>query len=323
MTETLALAKFSCPSCGGEAVWNPGKQKLVCPFCGTESPAKLDPHGAIVEHDLVVALRGVGDAARGWQADSRQVKCQSCNAISVLEPARQAQHCEFCGSTQLVPYEEAKPAFRPESVLPFRVRRIRRARRDPRLVRQAVARAVRAQAPRAHRHRPRRLPSVLDLRCARRCRVDGRGRPLLLHDGNLRRERPDADAAGAARALGTRGRTAVAFLRRRSRLRIDRRPSRAPARHRAVPDAGPPSVRRRLRRGLGRRALPDRPRRRGAAGARRDGGEAAGALCAAGAGRHLPQPRGAVDVFGTDVQAHPRAGVAAHATPTARARSSA
>jgi Zn finger protein HypA/HybF involved in hydrogenase expression len=119
--ETVALAKFACPSCGGEAVWNPGKQRLVCPFCGTESPAKLDAQGAIVEHDLVVALRGVGDAARGWQAERRQVKCRSCNAISVLDPARQAQHCEFCGSAQLVPYEEAKPAFRPESVLPFRV----------------------------------------------------------------------------------------------------------------------------------------------------------------------------------------------------------
>ena len=46
---------------------------------------------------------------------------QSCNAISVFDPKRQAQNCEFCGSAQLVPYEETKPAFRPESVLPFTV----------------------------------------------------------------------------------------------------------------------------------------------------------------------------------------------------------
>ena len=121
MAETVALAKFACPSCGGEANWNPAKQKLVCPFCGTESPAKLDAGGAIVEHDLVAALRGIGDDARGWQAAKREVKCQSCNAISVLDPKRQAQNCEFCGSAQLVPYEEAKPAFRPESVLPFKL----------------------------------------------------------------------------------------------------------------------------------------------------------------------------------------------------------
>lgn len=121
MAETVALAKFACPACGGEATWNPAKQKLVCPFCGTEAPAKQDATGAIVEHDLVSALRGIGDEARGWQAEKRQVKCRSCNAISVLDPARQAQNCEFCGSAQLVPYEEVKPAFRPESVLPFKL----------------------------------------------------------------------------------------------------------------------------------------------------------------------------------------------------------
>ena len=121
MAETVALSKFACPACGGEATWNPAKQKLVCPFCGTEAPAKEDAAGAIVEHDLVTALRGIGDEARGWQAEKRQVKCRSCNAISVLDPSRQAQNCEFCGSAQLVPYEEAKPSFRPESVLPFKV----------------------------------------------------------------------------------------------------------------------------------------------------------------------------------------------------------
>ena len=121
MPETVALSKFACPACGGEATWNPAKQKLVCPFCGTEAPAKVDAAGAIMEHDLVAALRGIGDEARGWQTEKRQVKCRSCNAISVLDPSRQAQTCEFCGAAQLVPYEEVKPAFRPESVLPFKV----------------------------------------------------------------------------------------------------------------------------------------------------------------------------------------------------------
>lgn len=121
MAESVALSKFACPACGGEAHWSPGRQKLVCPFCGVESPAKLDPDGAIVEHDLVAALRGITDDQRGWQAEKRQVRCQSCNAISVLDPKRQAQNCEFCGSAQLVPYEETKPAFRPESVLPFMI----------------------------------------------------------------------------------------------------------------------------------------------------------------------------------------------------------
>jgi len=120
--EVAAQQKYSCPACGAEAVWNPGKQALVCPFCGTVSPAKLDTDsGKIVEHDLVAALRGIGDDQRGWQIEKRYVKCQSCQAISVLDPARQAQRCEFCGSAQLVPYEQGKGSFRPESLLPFKI----------------------------------------------------------------------------------------------------------------------------------------------------------------------------------------------------------
>ncbi|MGH8713566.1 MAG: zinc ribbon domain-containing protein, partial [Casimicrobiaceae bacterium] len=45
----------------------------------------------------------------------------SCQAISVLDANRQAQRCEFCGSAQLVPYEQVKDAYRPESVLPFTI----------------------------------------------------------------------------------------------------------------------------------------------------------------------------------------------------------
>jgi hypothetical protein len=125
MAEAVAQKKFSCPACGGEAQWNPAKQALVCPFCGTTSPAQaeLSPSGeqVIVEHDLVGALRGIPDERRGWQTEKVSVKCQSCQAISVFDPSRVSQRCDFCGSTALVPYEEIKEAFRPESLLPMKL----------------------------------------------------------------------------------------------------------------------------------------------------------------------------------------------------------
>jgi hypothetical protein len=125
MSEATAQKKFSCPSCGGESQWNPVKQALICPFCGTVSPAQvqLNPEGkeTIVEHDLVAALRGIPDSARGWQADKISVKCQSCQAISVFDAGKVGQRCDFCGSSALVPYEEIKEAFRPESVLPMKL----------------------------------------------------------------------------------------------------------------------------------------------------------------------------------------------------------
>jgi hypothetical protein len=49
------------------------------------------------------------------------VRCQSCQAISVFEAGRIGQRCDFCGSTSLVPYEQIKDAFRPESLLPLAI----------------------------------------------------------------------------------------------------------------------------------------------------------------------------------------------------------
>src|SRR5260370_19865504 len=125
MREPLAKKKFSCPSCGGEWQWNPAKKLLVCPFCGTTSPAQaeLSARGGevIVEHDLAAALRGIPDDQRGWQAKKPSVKCQSCQAISVFDAERVGQRCDFCGSSALVPYEEIKEAFRPESLLPMKI----------------------------------------------------------------------------------------------------------------------------------------------------------------------------------------------------------
>jgi len=116
-----AVEKHPCPACGAQAEWNPGKQKLVCPFCGTESPYTVSATGAIEELDLVRALREIPDEARGWQTERITVQCQSCKAVSVFAPDRVAQRCEFCGSPAIVPYEEIKSPIRPQSLLPFRV----------------------------------------------------------------------------------------------------------------------------------------------------------------------------------------------------------
>lgn len=121
----LAHEKFHCPACGAEATWNPAKQALVCGYCGTESPAKLetadDGTTVIREHDLVTALRSLPDSARGWEATTTSVRCQSCNAVSVFDPSQVGRRCDFCGSSSLVPYEEIKQAIRPESLLPIRI----------------------------------------------------------------------------------------------------------------------------------------------------------------------------------------------------------
>lgn len=121
-TELTAREKFPCPACGAQAEWHPGKQRLVCAFCGTEAPYQVDPAtGEVRELDLVTALRELPDAARGWQAKKRSVRCQSCRAVMVFDPERVGQNCEFCGSPALVEYDELKAPIRPQSLLPFKI----------------------------------------------------------------------------------------------------------------------------------------------------------------------------------------------------------
>jgi len=121
-SEIAAKSKFSCPACGAEAVWNPAKKALVCPFCGTVSPAELNVDGSgIVENDLAIALRNLGQDRRGWQAEKKSVKCQSCQAITVFDPTRVGQRCDFCGSSALIPVDQNTAPIRPESLLEFKL----------------------------------------------------------------------------------------------------------------------------------------------------------------------------------------------------------
>jgi hypothetical protein len=122
MADVAALEKHPCAACGAQAEWNPSKQLLVCPFCGTAAPFTVDAaSGALVENDLAKALRELPDEARGWLAEKRTVQCQSCKAVSVFDPERVGQNCGFCGSPALVDYAEIKAPIRPQSLLPFKV----------------------------------------------------------------------------------------------------------------------------------------------------------------------------------------------------------
>jgi hypothetical protein len=122
VSDIAALDKYPCAACGAQAQWNPARQLLVCPFCGTAAPFSVNAAtGAIEEIDLVRALRELPDEQRGWQAEKRTVQCQSCKAVSVFDPSRVGQNCDFCGSPALVDYTEIKAPIRPQSLLPFKV----------------------------------------------------------------------------------------------------------------------------------------------------------------------------------------------------------
>ncbi len=121
----ISVGKHPCPECGGDLEWSPAKQSLACPYCGAVVPwsptadaSNLDP---AQEHDLATALAQHPDTQRDWGAERREVKCQSCQAISVFVDGKVAQRCEFCGSPSIMPHEALRDAITPQSLLPFKI----------------------------------------------------------------------------------------------------------------------------------------------------------------------------------------------------------
>ncbi len=121
MAEVSALRKHPCPECGGDAEWSAAKKSLCCPFCGTIVPWAdgEDPLGAtIVERDLNTALAAFQTDKRGLLTETKSVKCESCQAISIFDASRSAQRCDFCGSPAIIPVDDLRDAITPESLLP-------------------------------------------------------------------------------------------------------------------------------------------------------------------------------------------------------------
>lgn len=118
--EIRSLERHVCPECGGKGEWNPGKRKLVCPYCGTEFErvAPPPPPGSIQEHDLDAMLAELGEASHTLDTRQRKVQCTHCHAVLVRDAKDAAQSCDFCGSPELLDYKDLEAPVRPESLLP-------------------------------------------------------------------------------------------------------------------------------------------------------------------------------------------------------------
>ncbi|MGH4120581.1 hypothetical protein [Clostridium sp.] len=116
ITKQEETEHFICPSCAGNMVFEPEKQKLVCPYCSNEGEIKFDKTN-IIEYDFNNAEY---TSNKNWGNEKRIIKCESCAAETVLDENSTAQFCAFCGSSHIVKTEEAAGIV-PESLIPFKI----------------------------------------------------------------------------------------------------------------------------------------------------------------------------------------------------------
>ena len=120
----MSIHEFKCPNCGGGIQFNPGEQKLVCPYCDTvmdvEALQALDDSLA---HDQASEAVDWGYEGEEWSNDEQQgmavYSCKSCGGEIIGDETLGATSCPFCGNPVLMP-SKFSGSLKPDLVLPFK-----------------------------------------------------------------------------------------------------------------------------------------------------------------------------------------------------------
>jgi predicted RNA-binding Zn-ribbon protein involved in translation (DUF1610 family) len=109
---------FSCPSCGGNMIFNPEQQCLSCSYCENKIEIKAESNN-MVEYDFDSA----DDLeAQDWGEQKRLFKCENCGAESIFDKDKMAQFCPFCGSSHIAENND-KIGIKPTLIVPFKIKK--------------------------------------------------------------------------------------------------------------------------------------------------------------------------------------------------------
>lgn len=95
-----------CPNCGGGMVFDIGKQKLVCPYCSSESSVK--------EYRLNNAAEHVND-----NYSVNVFRCKNCGAELTAPEEQTVAYCAYCGGESILNQKQAE-TLRPKQIIPFK-----------------------------------------------------------------------------------------------------------------------------------------------------------------------------------------------------------
>ena len=107
-----------CKNCGSALVFDPQKQKLVCPACGTEYEADEMKGENVVELDLMDTLKAIEQYNE--DDDKIVVHCPNCGADSEFPTNVVATHCQYC-DTPLTGSTLSQRTLRPQGIVPFAI----------------------------------------------------------------------------------------------------------------------------------------------------------------------------------------------------------
>ncbi|MBO4407696.1 MAG: hypothetical protein J5786_00305 [Clostridiales bacterium] len=110
-----------CPSCSGNLVFDPEKQKLVCEFCGNSyDPAEVESDEKVTRSRDEEDLKVQDERSTGNKEEMQEFICSSCGATVVTDYSTSATFCSFCGSPAIVG-QKMSSEFKPDYIIPFKI----------------------------------------------------------------------------------------------------------------------------------------------------------------------------------------------------------
>ncbi|MFX0578286.1 hypothetical protein [Nocardia nepalensis] len=116
---------YPCRACGGQLVFDPAGQDLLCPHCGNRSPITVpdQPVSARELHSAMAELRAQVTTVAGPQlSGEREVVCQNCGGHTTFTGTLTATRCPYCATPIQRDDVHNAPARLPvDGVIPFAV----------------------------------------------------------------------------------------------------------------------------------------------------------------------------------------------------------
>lgn len=103
-----------CSSCGGNLIFCPPSQDLICEKCSSHYP--IISHGEIIQHDYVEGENSKDN--NDWNSEGRVFRCKSCGGEVSLQGLEISNICPYCGSGYVSEIDSLS-GLKPDCVIPF------------------------------------------------------------------------------------------------------------------------------------------------------------------------------------------------------------
>ena len=110
----VAGMSYQCPQCGGRLYFKPQSSDLVCTYCGHSQA--VDSVRAADTAEQVMDFVLPTTRAHRWAVARKQVTCQSCGAVALLDPGHMSGQCSYCGSNQLIDSPQSAELVEPQVI---------------------------------------------------------------------------------------------------------------------------------------------------------------------------------------------------------------